>query len=286
MLYAVCVKAKGKVRSAKSKVQKTKIPTFAAVETPHQRYFIEIAFDGGAYHGWQIQSNAITVQELLDKALGTLLRRPIGTVGCGRTDTGVHAKQLYAHFDWDAAPFPLGEHDFLRRLNALLPNDIAVKRLIPVAPDAHARFDAVKRSYEYHAHLHKNPFLQGRSWLLREALDVPAMNRAAELLLPYTDFSCFSKSNTQVQTNNCHVMHAEWRWVDDDRLVFDISANRFLRNMVRAIVGTLMEIGRGERPPEYMHTVVQSKDRSVAGISVPACGLYLASVEYPYVTPI
>lgn len=254
------------------------------MEISHQRYFIEIAFDGGAYHGWQIQANALTVQELLDNALSTLLRRAVGTVGCGRTDTGVHAKQLFAHFDWDPSPFPMDERDFLHRLNALLPHDIAAKRLVPVKPLAHARFDAVKRSYEYHAHLGKNPFLYGRSWLLRNRPNVPAMNEAAAILRQYQDFSCFSKSNTQVGTNNCRILHAEWREVGANQLVFHISANRFLRNMVRAIVGTLMEIGSGEYPPQHMHTVIQSKDRSVAGASVPACGLYLTEVEYPYVS--
>lgn len=256
------------------------------MEISQQRYFIELAFDGGAYHGWQIQSNALTVQELLDRALSTLLRQHIATVGCGRTDTGVHAKQLFAHFDWEGVVFPMAEHDFLHRLNALLPHDIAAKRLIAVTPGAHARFDAVKRSYEYHAHLHKNPFLHNRSWLLRDKPDVSAMNEAAAILNQYEDFSCFSKSNTQVHTNNCRIIHAEWRWIDDSRLVFHISANRFLRNMVRAIVGTLMEIGRGEYTPEHMHTVIRSKDRSAAGTSVPACGLYLTRVEYPYLKSI
>lgn len=256
------------------------------MEASHQRYFVELAFNGGAYHGWQIQSNAITVQELLDNALSTILRQHVVTAGCGRTDTGVHAKQLFAHFDYGASSFPMKEADFLHRLNALLPHDIAAKRLIAVAPDAHARFDAIKRSYEYHTHLHKDPFLHGRSWLLRDRPDVSAMNEAAAILHRYKDFSCFSKSNTQVHTNNCQIMHAEWRWIGDDRLVFHISANRFLRNMVRAIVGTLMEIGRGEHNSQYMHTVVQSKDRSTAGASVPACGLYLTEVTYPYINTI
>ncbi|WP_090608514.1 tRNA pseudouridine(38-40) synthase TruA [Parapedobacter koreensis] len=252
------------------------------METLRRRYFIEIAFDGGAYHGWQIQPNAVTVQELLDKALTTLLRDPIGTVGCGRTDTGVHAKQLYAHFDV-AHEATVGDTDaLLYRVNALLPPDIAAKRLIAVAPDAHARFDAAQRSYEYHTHFQKDPFLHGRSWQLRSTPDVGAMNEAAAILLQHEDFSCFSKSNTQVYTNICRVTRAEWKWVDEQRLVFYISANRFLRNMVRAIVGTLMEIGQGEHPPEYMHTVIRSKDRSVAGASVPACGLYLTEVTYPY----
>lgn len=256
------------------------------MEHIRNRYFIEIAFDGGAYHGWQIQPNAITVQELLDKAMSTLLRRPVATVGCGRTDTGVHAQQLFAHFDLDVAAFPMAVPDFLYKLNALLPHDIAAKRLIAVEPDAHARFDAVSRSYEYHIHLEKNPFLHGRSWLLRDVPDESAMNEAAGILPQYEDFSCFSKSNTQVQTNNCRITRAEWLWVNDRQLVFHISANRFLRNMVRAIVGTLIEIGRGERTPEHMHTVIQSKNRSVAGTSVPACGLYLTKVEYPYVKPV
>lgn len=253
------------------------------VEQTCSRYFIEIAFVGSAYHGWQIQPNAMTVQELLDKALSTLLRRPVATVGCGRTDTGVHAKQLFAHFDLEIGMFPIGEDDFLYKLNALLPVDIAAKRLLPVASNAHARFDAVSRSYEYHIHLGKNPFLHGRSWQVRDMPDVLAMNEAATILQQYEDFSCFSKSNTQVYTNICHITRAEWHWTNDRQLVFRISANRFLRNMVRAIVGTLIEIGRSERTPEYMHTVIQSKDRSVAGTSVPACGLYLTSVEYPYI---
>lgn len=254
--------------------------------TYHQRYFIEIAFNGGAYHGWQVQSNAVTVQQLLDNALSTLLRHPTATVGCGRTDTGVHATQLFAHFDHNASVFPMAEHEFLHRLNALLPHDIAAKRLIAVEPHAHARFDAVERSYEYHVHFRKDPFLHGRSWLLRDRPDVQAMNEAAAILYQYEDFSCFSKSNTQVHTNNCRIVHAEWRWKDNDQLVFHISANRFLRNMVRAIVGTLLEIGRGQQSPGHMHSVIESKDRSVAGTSVPACGLYLTKVAYPYITAI
>lgn len=252
------------------------------MNSPVGRYFIELAFDGTAYHGWQIQPNAVTVQELLDRALSTLLRQRIGTVGCGRTDTGVHARQLYAHFDVDGTCAQRPPEELVYNLNALLPNDIAAKRIIPVALHAHARFDAVKRSYEYHLHFAKDPFLRERSWLLRDVPDVDAMNAAARILLDYEDFSCFSKSNTQVHTNNCRIVRAEWVWHNEDRLIFHISANRFLRNMVRAIVGTLLEIGQGKHPPEYMHTVIQSQDRSVAGTSVPACGLYLTEVVYPY----
>jgi len=189
---------------------------------------------------------------------------------------------LYAHFDVQRATAPEETPKFLYQLNSLLPHDIAAKRLLAVAAGAHARFDAVRRSYEYHTHFQKDPFLHGRSWLLRQVPDVEAMNAAAQLLQQYDDFACFSKSRTQVHTHICHITRAEWHWINDNQLVFYISANRFLRNMVRAIVGTLMEIGRGEQPPEHMHTVIQSGDRSVAGISVPADGLYLTEVAYPY----
>src|SRR5690606_27344926 len=245
-------------------------------------YFIEIAFDGRAYHGWQVQPNAQTVQQVLDHTLSTLLRQPVHTVGCGRTDAGVHATQLYAHFDLHPASVPADTSTFLYQVNALLPPDIAAKRLLAVAPDAHARFDATQRSYEYHLHFHKDPFLRGRSWQLREVPDVSAMNAAATILQQYEDFACFSKSHTQVHTHICRITRAEWLWANHNQLVFHISANRFLRNMVRAIVGTLLEIGRGEHAPEYMHAVIQSKSRSAAGMSVPAEGLYLTEVRYPY----
>lgn len=256
--------------------------TFAHVEEQRNRYFVEITFNGGAYHGWQAQPNAVTVQELLDCALCTVLRQPITTIGCGRTDTGVHAKQLFAHFDVLGNHSAIVSEKFLRSLNALLPNDIAAKRLIQVGKEAHARFDAVKRSYEYHVHFDKNPFLNGLSWQLRDAPNIAAMNEAAAVLFEYDDFSCFSKTNTQVFTNICQITRAEWQCINDKQLVFYISANRFLRNMVRAIVGTLMEIGRGEQPPGHMHEVINSRNRALAGTSVPACGLYLTEVKYTY----
>lgn len=256
-----------------------------------QRYFIEIAFDGTAYHGWQIQPNAVTVQELLNKALSTILRQPVDTTGCGRTDAGVHATQLYAHTDvsvdhgpWtiDHAPSTINHNKWLGSLNALLPPDIAVKRIIPVHADAHARFDATLRSYEYHVHFHKDPFKINRSWLLRDVPDVELMNEAASIMMTYTDFSCFSRSNTQVKTNNCKISRAEWIKQDDGSLIFHISADRFLRNMVRAIVGTLMMVGRGIITPNGIKEIIESKNRSNAGNSVPACGLYLTEVKYPY----
>lgn len=245
-----------------------------------QRYFIELAYNGTGYHGWQVQPNAVTVQELLDKALATILRQPVETLGCGRTDTGVHASEFFAHFDCQSTGHGPWSID-LRSLNALLPFDIAVKRIIPVKADAHARFDAILRSYQYRIHFHKDPFKQGFSWLLRDRPDIILMNKAAEIMMTYTDFGCFSKSNTQVKTNNCKINKAVWV-AENDGIIFHISANRFLRNMVRAIVGTLLMVGRGEIQPEQIRDIIESKNRGNAGTSVPACGLYLTEVKYPY----
>jgi len=251
-----------------------------------QRFFIEIAFNGTPYHGWQAQPNALAVQEVLDKALSTVFRQAIETVGCGRTDTGVHARQLFAHFDVEEkehGPWTM-EHgqNIVRSINALLPHDIAAKRLIPVHAEAHARFDATERSYEYHIHFEKDPFLHNFSWQLRDMPDMGLMNEAAQILMEYTDFSCFSKSNTQVKTNNCKITRAEWL-EQDGKMVFHITADRFLRNMVRAIVGTLMMVGKKEIAPEGVREIIESKNRSNAGTSVPACGLYLTAIKYPYI---
>jgi tRNA pseudouridine38-40 synthase len=250
-----------------------------------QRYFIELAYDGTKYHGWQVQPNAVTVQELLDKALSTLLRQPVETTGCGRTDTGVHAKEFFVHLD--VTNTEEGENAIknfsrqVRGLNALLPYDIGVKNIIPVHQEAHARFDATLRSYEYRIHFEKNPFLHGYSCLLRDRPNLDMMNQAAAIVMEYTDFSCFSKSNTQVKTNNCKIVNAIWQQTANG-IVFKISADRFLRNMVRAIVGTLLKVGKGELQPEEMRNIIESKNRSNAGMSVPACGLYLTEVKYPY----
>jgi len=246
-----------------------------------QRFFIELSYDGTNYHGWQSQHNALSVQEVLNKALSTILREPIETLGCGRTDTGVHARQFFAHFtphlpEGGAFEFD-GSH--IRSLNSILPPDIAVKRIFPVAPTAHARFDATLRSYEYHIHFNKDPFKNNYSWLLRDEPDIELMNKAASIIMEYTDFSCFSKSNTQVKTNNCKISKAEWVKVDGG-IVFHISADRFLRNMVRAIVGTLLQVGHQELEPYEVRAIIQSKNRSKAGVSVPACGLYLTEVFY------
>ncbi|MVN90757.1 tRNA pseudouridine(38-40) synthase TruA [Mucilaginibacter aquatilis] len=260
-----------------------------------QRYFLELAYDGTRYHGWQVQPNAMSVQQKLNEALAVLLRQPVETIGAGRTDTGVHAKQLFAHLDVPVIDLPAeaaveevskqntkGRNSLrLESLNALLPHDIAVKQIIPVHADAHARFDATQRSYEYHMHFDKDPFKQNNSWQVKGELDVEAMNHAAAIIMEYTDFSCFSKSNTQVFTNNCKVVRAQWLR-SKDGLVFHISADRFLRNMVRAIVGTCMMVGRHEIEPEGIRSIIESKNRSNAGTSVPACGLYLTEVRYPY----
>ncbi len=251
------------------------------MSSPKQRYFIELAYDGTNYHGWQIQPNATSVQEILNNSLSTVLREPVETLGCGRTDTGVHAKQFFAHFDVksiDHGPSIMDNN--VRSINAILPHDIAVKRIIHVHNDAHARFDATLRSYEYHIHFEKDPFKNGYSWLLRDEPDLELMNKAAKILLEYTDFSCFSKSNTQVKTNNCKITKAEWMQ-EGDGIIFQISADRFLRNMVRAIVGTLLMVGHKEIEPEAIREIIESKNRSNAGTSVPACGLYLTEVRYP-----
>ena len=249
-----------------------------------QRYFIELSYDGTPYHGWQIQPNAVTVQECLDKALSVYFRQPVSTLGCGRTDTGVHATQFYAHFDLQSAADQQNRQMTVAvtGINALLPYQIAIKRIFEVAETAHARFDATQRAYHYHLHFHKDPFKLNRSWLYKAELDVAAMNEAAKLLLEHTDFSCFSKSNTQTFTNNCKITEAFFE-AQDSGLRFTIRADRFLRNMVRAIVGTLIQVGKNELTLVQFKEIIESKNRSNAGQSVPACGLYLVNVIYPFV---
>ncbi len=241
------------------------------------RYFIDIAYFGKNYHGWQIQPNAISVQEVLERTLSTLLREDVKVTGAGRTDTGVHAKQLIAHFDTETA---IVIDEFVFRINSFLPNDISVNDLYEVREDAHARFDATAREYQYFVHLKKDPFLQDTSYLLYARPDISIMNTAASTLLGHQDFQCFSRSNTDVKTYYCDVRKAIWEQ-EADQLVFTIEADRFLRNMVRAIVGTLLDIGCGKTPPEEIDRIVQSKNRSLAGTSAPAHGLYLTKVVYP-----
>lgn len=241
------------------------------------RYFIEFSYVGKVYHGWQKQPNAITVQQVLETALATLLKQPIALTGAGRTDAGVHARQMFAHFETG----PLGQKDNLvYRLNALLPEDIAVHTIFEVNGHAHARFDALSRTYEYWITKKKNPFYSDYAYEFRNPLDTAAMNRAAGLLLNHTHFECFSKSNSDVKTFICDVQKAHWE-KRDDLLVFTITADRFLRNMVRAIVGTLLEVGQGKYTEGHVKTVLNSNDRGMAGPSVPAKGLYLISILYP-----
>ncbi len=241
------------------------------------RYFLELSYDGTPYHGWQRQPNAVSIQEVLENALSIILRVKTEIVGAGRTDTGVHAKQIMAHFDYHDS---LDYDDFRYKLNSILPTQIAVQCLYKVRDDAHARFDAVSRSYEYYMHTQKDPFVSNRSYYFKKPLDVDLMNEAAKLLLNYTNFKCFSKSKTDVKTYNCTITEAIWER-NEDHLVFKITANRFLRNMVRAIVGTLVEIGLQKLDVNDLIEIIKSEDRSRAGYSVPAHGLYLTKVEYP-----
>ncbi|MBO5707086.1 MAG: tRNA pseudouridine(38-40) synthase TruA [Bacteroidaceae bacterium] len=240
------------------------------------RYFITLSYDGTAYHGWQIQPHSISVQEELHKALSTLLRQPMEVVGAGRTDTGVHARKMVAHFNY-------GELDcqqLVYKLNKILPKDIAVQQVEQVADDMHARFSAKSRTYNYFVHLSKDPFRRAYSWQVYGEPDFDLMNRAAEVLMEYRDFTSFSKLNTDTKTNDCTITEAHWDRVGDGQWCFTISANRFLRNMVRAIVGTLLEVGRGHMTIEQLRQVIEAKDRCRAGDSVPGNALFLVDVEY------
>ncbi|WP_029037973.1 tRNA pseudouridine(38-40) synthase TruA [Salinimicrobium xinjiangense] len=240
------------------------------------RYFLELEYFGKAYHGWQRQPNAVSVQQVVEEALSILLRETIEIVGAGRTDSGVHARQIYAHFDYDAG----FSEAIIFRLNSLLPKDISVRSLVPVKADAHARFHAVSRSYEYHIVTKKDVFAIDTAYFVQRDLDAERMNEAAKILLEYRDFKCFSRSRTDVVTYNCIVKKAYWEQ-QENRLIFHITADRFLRNMVRAIVGTLLQIGLGKMDVQEMHGIIESKNRSEAGASVPAHGLYLTKIEYP-----
>lgn len=242
------------------------------------RYFIYLSYNGKPFCGWQIQPNGITVQQRIEEALSTILRRPMSIVGAGRTDAGVHAQLMVAHFDSEE---PISDLPFLAdKLNRLLPKDIAIDRIVPVAPDAHARFDATSRTYKYYLTAKKNPF--NYDWVYRYIgkLDYDLMNEACRVLFEYTDFTSFSKLHTDVKTNNCRIMEAGWKQ-EGDVWVFTIRADRFLRNMVRAIVGTLLEVGRGKLSLSGFREVIEAKDRGRAGTSAPGHALYLVDVTYP-----
>ncbi len=240
------------------------------------RYFIELSYNGKNYHGWQIQPDAISVQEKINSAISTVLQKEILVVGAGRTDTGVHAEQMFAHFDVDKKL----DDQYIYKFNSILPEDIVISDLQVVADDKHARFDALSRTYEYRIWLGRNPFLLDGTWqLYHQKLSISNMNKAASILLVYENFQSFSKVRTEVKTFNCIVTNAEWRQ-EGSLLVFHISANRFLRNMVRAIVGTLIDVGSGAISVEDFRTIILSKNRSNAGLSVPAKGLFLTAIKY------
>lgn len=242
------------------------------------RYFIYLSYDGTNYHGWQIQPNGISVQEVLMKALSTFLRKPIEVVGAGRTDAGVHARLMVAHFDFDAE---LDCATVVDKLNRLLPPDVAVHRVRRVKSDAHARFDATYRTYKYYITTCKDPFSRAFSWRIFQTLDFEKMNEAAQTLFDYIDFTSFSKLHTDVKTNNCKMMYACWEQIGEHNWVFTIQADRFLRNMVRAVVGTLVEVGKGKLTVEGFRKVIEEKNRCSAGTSVPGNALFLVDVGYP-----
>ena len=242
------------------------------------RYFLELSYNGSAYHGWQRQPNASSIQQVLEEALSTLLRKKTTIVGAGRTDTGVHAKQIFAHFDAEITAMEVNNLAF--RLNRFLPNDIVVIAIHPVKHDAHARFDATSRSYEYHITQRKDPFDSEFAYCFNFSLDIEAMNTAAKMLLTHTNFKCFSRSKTDVKTFDCNITEVFWEQ-HNHKFIFQVSANRFLRNMVRAMVGTLLDIGTGKYGLSDFQSILESQDRTKAGSSAPAQGLFLTQVRYP-----
>ncbi|MFV0522766.1 MAG: tRNA pseudouridine(38-40) synthase TruA [Mangrovibacterium sp.] len=242
------------------------------------RYFMELAYKGTSYCGWQVQPEERTVQGDLENALSTICREKIAVVGCGRTDAGVHASYYVAHFN--SAKEGLDAPDFTHKLNSFLSKDIALFSIRKVNNDTHARFDACQRTYHYHINIKKNPFTQESSWYYNRKLDVQLMNKACDILFEYEDFTSFSKLHTDVKTNNCTIYQAFWE-EKNNSLKFTISANRFLRNMVRAIVGTLVEVGEGKLSPDDFRAVIEAKDRGRAGKSVPPQALFLADIAYP-----
>jgi tRNA pseudouridine38-40 synthase len=243
------------------------------------RYFIFISYKGTSYHGWQLQPNSVTIQKILDNALSVVLSEDISTTGAGRTDTGVHALFFCAHFD-SLSPALAEEKNLVFRLNRFLPEDISVSAIRKVLPDANARYSAVSRTYKYYISRTKDPFFNSSSWFLHGDIDIGAMNQACLILTGHSDFTSFSKLHSGSKTNICRIYSAGWK-EEDNRLVFTIVADRFLRNMVRAIVGTLVDIGFGKMNHEEFENIIVARDRCRAGTSAPAKGLFLADIEYP-----
>lgn len=245
--------------------------------TQTRRYFVTLSYDGEAYHGWQVQPNGNSVQAEMERALTTILRQPTTVVGAGRTDAGVHARMMVAHFDSEG---DIDCQQLAYRLNRLLPRDISVSRVEPVDSDKHARFSAVERTYHYYVHTEKNPFLRRYSCELHYPLDFALMNEAAAMLLQYSDFGAFCKAHADVKTTLCRVTRAQWHQTGPSEWFFEISANRFLRNMVRAVVGTLIDVGRHRLTLDGFRTVVEKGTRTAAGESMPANALFLERIDY------
>lgn len=241
------------------------------------RYFVEIAYNGTHYHGWQIQPNANSVQAEINKALSTILQSTIKVQGAGRTDAGVHAKQLFIHFDTNTK---INTKNLRFKLNNFLPKDISCQTIFKVKSNAHSRFDAISRTYEYLITLNKNPFLIDQAYHFSHPLDLDVMNKAAAEIIKYTDFSSFSKKKTDTFTNNCKVTEAHWQ-KKNNQILFTITADRFLRNMVRAIVGTLIDVGQHKITIDQIHDIINAKNRNNAGVSAPAHGLSLTKITYP-----
>ena len=244
------------------------------------RYFLKLSYNGASFHGWQVQPNAVSVQSTIEEALSTVLRENISIVGAGRTDTGVNARQMYAHFDYDKEILDFGK--LINSLNRLVGKDIAIYDIIKVADDAHARFDATARTYKYFVTHQKSPFLYPLSWHCPQSLDYEKMNEACEVLKRHIDFTSFSKLHTDVKTNNCRIDYAHWQ-KEGEMMVFTITADRFLRNMVRAVVGTLVEVGRGKISVDEFEQIILKKDRCSAGTSMPPQALFLWKVNYDYI---
>ena len=245
------------------------------------RYFLRFAYDGTAFHGSQRQPNGVTVQETMEQALALIFREELQLTFAGRTDAGVHAHEMYAHFDIGDEEMRREGERLVFRLNGILPDSIAIFDIYHVKENAHARFDAVRRTYEYHIIDHKDPFLCKQATRVRPGLDFAAMNESAKLLIGKQDFASFCRTNTDVKTTICDLKQAEWKELDNGHAVFTISADRFLRNMVRAVVGTLFEIGRGKMTKEQFAEVITQHNRCAAGDSAPAEGLFLTHIEYP-----
>ncbi len=247
-----------------------------------QRYFLQIQYKGTKYNGWQIQDNTPdTIEQVLEEKLSMILQEKIDLIGCGRTDTGVHAKKYFAHFDTTATDLISDKKNRLYKFNTVLPEDISVVDILTVKDTAHARFDATSRTYHYYLHQQKDPFIGESSWFLYGDIDFELMNKGADLLLQTSDFTSFSKLSTSAKTNICKVTYARWEKINENEWRFVITADRFLRNMVRAIVGTLIQLGRQKITIYDLKKIIEDKDRNEAGMSAPACGLFLTDIIYP-----